>query len=342
MEINIHSMKQQILLLLTMIIIPGSVFAQQVPLKFNLIEDLKKGRLLQDLLNEGKTDSIYGMMSDQFQKLIKGKDEFAALNNSLEPQLGKEISLLEEASFREAGMVSYYQISRYEKAPSVTKRWVWKDSTIAGLSISPTISPAATDKEFYKTKTALRLPFEGTWYTAWGGSKEYLNKHVQSGNQRFAFDFLKTENGEVLKNGKRTANSDFYSYGARVLSPGKGTVIKVVDSIQDNVLGEKNETVPPGNHVVIDHGNGEYSFLAHFKKGSIEVVEGDQVEAGEFLGLAGNSGKSDVPHLHYHLQTGKAYNKGEGLPVQFENYVENGINVTETSPVRGYLVRPQD
>lgn len=335
-------MNRQIILLFSIFTFSGLLAAQEVPVKFNRIEDIKKGRALQDLLDEGRTDSIFDMMSDQFQKMIKGKDQFATLSKSLEPQLGKEISLIEEASFREAGMVSYYQISRYEKAPSVTKRWVWQDSTIAGLSITPTNSPAKTDKQFYKTKTELWLPFEGTWYTAWGGDKEYLNKHVQSVNQRFAFDFLKAENGEVLKEGKRSANSDFYSFGARVISPGKGTVIKVVDSIQDNVLGEKNEEVPPGNHIVIDHGNGEYSFLAHFKEGSIEVQEGDEVEAGDFLGLAGNSGRSDVPHLHYHLQTGKAYNEGEGLPVQFKSYSENGQKVTDTSPIRGYLVQPLD
>ncbi|NJX17260.1 M23 family metallopeptidase, partial [Tamlana crocina] len=76
------------------------------------------------------------------------------------------------------------------------------------------------------------------------------------------------------------------------------------------------------------------------KEGSIEVQEGDEVEAGDFLGLAGNSGRSDVPHLHYHLQTGKAYNEGEGLPVQIKSYSENGQKVTDTSPIRGYLVQP--
>lgn len=313
-------------------------FAQQSNIKFNRIEDLKKGRELQNLLNEKKADTIYNMLSDQFQKAINGKDNFINLSNSLDPKLGKEISLLEEASFREGGMVSYYQISRYEKMPSVTKKWVWKDSTIVGLSISPTPSPAETDHEFYKTKTELWLPFEGMWYTAWGGDEAYLNKHVQSANQRFAFDFLKVENGELLKSGTREENSDFYTFGARILSPGKGIVIKAVDNVQDNVLGQVNENAPPGNHVVIDHENGEFSFLAHFKNGSIKVKEGDKVEPGDLLGLAGNSGRSEVPHLHYHLQTGKEYNEGEGLPVQFQNYIENEQKVRNTSPLRGYLI----
>ena len=331
-------MIKKIILLTVFTAFSNILFAQEMTIKFNRIEDLKKGRELQDLLDRNKVDSIYHMLSADSKKKIKGKDNFIKLSNSLEPQLGKEISLLEEASFNEAGMVTYYQISRYEKIPSVTKKWVWNGSTIVGLSISPTPKPAETDKEFYKTKTDLWLPFEGTWYTAWGGDKAYLNKHVQSINQKFAFDFLKTKNGEVLKNGKWNDNSDFYTFGAKILSPGEGMVVKVVDTVQDNVLGKINENVPPGNHIVIDHENGEFSFLAHFKNGTIKVKEGDKVEPGDLLGLAGNSGRSEVPHLHYHLQTGREYNEGKGLPIQFENYLENGKKVENSSPVRGYLI----
>jgi murein DD-endopeptidase MepM/ murein hydrolase activator NlpD len=36
-----------------------------------------------------------------------------------------------------------------------------------------------------------------------------------------------------------------------------------------------------GNHVVIDHGNGEYSMSAHLKPGSVTVKGGDVVEVAE-------------------------------------------------------------
>lgn len=331
-------MTKQVILFILFLTYSHFSFAQESNLKFNRIEDIEKGRELQALLDRGETDSLFGMMSDQFKTAIKDKDNFKKLSNSVGPQLGKEISLLEEASFDEAGIVSYYQISRYENVPSVTKKWIWKDSLIMGMSITPTPAPAETEKKFYQTKTSLRLPFEGTWYTAWGGDEAYLNKHVQSSNQRFAFDFLKIENGNLVKEGEREANSDFYTYGANILAPGDGIVVKVVDSVQDNILGERNEKVPPGNHIVIDHGNGEYSFLAHLQPNSIKVKNGDKVKAGDFLGLAGNSGRSDVPHLHFHLQTGQEYNEGEGLPVQFRGYSQNGQEVKNTSPVRGYLI----
>lgn len=283
-------------------------FAQQTKMIFNKTEDIEKGRELQNLLDNKQLDSLWNLMSDNFKQAVNGIDNFKQLSLSLESKLGAKLNILDEASFREAGAVSYYEISRFENAPSLTYKWVWQDSIIVGLSITPTPEAAESQYNNYQTKTELSLPFEENWYTAWGGDEAYLNKHIQSSNQKFAFDFLKAENGEVLKNGQRSENSDFYAFGAKILVPGKGVVVKVLDTVQDNILGKVNEKVPPGNHVVIDHQNGEYSFLAHFKQGSIKVKEGDKVEAGDLLGLAGNSGRSDVPHLHYHLQTQIEYN----------------------------------
>lgn len=313
-------------------------FAQQTELAFNKVEEIEKGRKLQNLLETKQLDSVYNLMSENFQQAIKNVENFKELSYSLEPKLGKKTHILKEASFNEAGNVSYYEISRFENVPSVTFKWVWKDSLILGLSITPTPVPSESQHNNYKTQTELYLPFEGMWYTAWGGNEAYLNKHVQSANQRFAFDFLKANDGKLLKGDTQQENSDFYSYGAKILAPGKGVVVKVLDTLQDNKLGERNEKIPPGNHVVIDHENGEFSFLAHFKKGSVKVQEGDRVKAGDLLGLAGNSGRSDVPHLHYHLQTDIGYNQGEGLPIQFIQYTENGQKVEKSAPERGYFV----
>ena len=54
-----------------------------------------------------------------------------------------------------------------------------------------------------------------------------------------------------------------------------------------------------GNCVVIDHGNSEFSLLAHMQEGSVTVKVGDQVVAGQVIGKLGNSGSSFGPHLHY-------------------------------------------
>lgn len=62
-------------------------------------------------------------------------------------------------------------------------------------------------------------------------------------------------------------NDEHYCFGRLVVAPGRGLVIDSKDGIHDNVPGIPNEKEIPGNYVVIDHLNGEYSMLAHFKQG---------------------------------------------------------------------------
>lgn len=54
-----------------------------------------------------------------------------------------------------------------------------------------------------------------------------------------------------------------------------------------------------GNYVLIDHGLGIYSGYAHFSE--LHVQEGQQVAAGQIIGLSGNSGRSSAPHLHWEV-----------------------------------------
>lgn len=185
----------------------------------------------------------------------------------------------------------------------------------------------------------MQLPFKGEWYVAWGGREHYLNKHVVAPDQRFAYDLMYAEEGK-LSIDNPTKNEDYFGFGKPIFSPASGSVIVAVDSVEDNRLGVMNSKSQPGNYVVIDHDNGEYSLLAHFKRGTVAVKEGSQVKAGDLLGQCGNSGQSTVPHLHYHLQTGKDYNKGDGLPMFFHDYRADGKKIATGEPIRGQYISP--
>ena len=52
-----------------------------------------------------------------------------------------------------------------------------------------------------------------------------------------------------------------------------------------------------GKTVFIDHGNGLISMYCHLDR--IDVQSGDQVTQGQRVGLAGSSGRSSGPHLHW-------------------------------------------
>jgi hypothetical protein len=55
-----------------------------------------------------------------------------------------------------------------------------------------------------------------------------------------------------------------------------------------------------GNMVVIDHGNGWHTLYAHFSE--INVSCGQAVGQGEVIGLAGSTGRSTGPHLHFEMR----------------------------------------
>jgi len=59
-----------------------------------------------------------------------------------------------------------------------------------------------------------------------------------------------------------------------------------------------------GNTVVIDHGLGLFSMLAHLS--SFDVREGDRVEAGAVVGRVGATGRVTGPHLHWAVRAGGA------------------------------------
>jgi murein DD-endopeptidase MepM/ murein hydrolase activator NlpD len=57
-----------------------------------------------------------------------------------------------------------------------------------------------------------------------------------------------------------------------------------------------------GNTVVIDHGQGLYSILAHMTK--TLVREGDTVARGARVGTVGSTGRVTGPHLHWSVRLG--------------------------------------
>ena len=60
-----------------------------------------------------------------------------------------------------------------------------------------------------------------------------------------------------------------------------------------------------GNCVVVDHGLGLFTISMHFSR--IDVQEGQQVAAGEQLGLSGATGRVTGPHLHWAVRWQGAY-----------------------------------
>jgi Peptidase family M23 len=268
-----------------------------------------------------------------------GLDQFREEARS---QLGAESSVVDERTKRGEGVTAYVRVARFQRV-SVPIRVVLgfgDDGHVAGFSISPdqaVTTEAPTDKLDYATRTALHLPFEGAWFVFWGGRTLAQNHHASTRDQRFAYDFV-VEKGGSTHAGDGSRNSDYYAYGQPVLAPAAGRVVVAVDGVPENEPGHLDGDHPFGNNVVIDHGDGEFSFLAHLVPGSLTVHEGDRVEAGRPVGRCGNSGHSSEPHLHYHLQDSPKHFAGDGLPAPWVDYRADGKPVARGEATRGQVV----
>jgi murein DD-endopeptidase MepM/ murein hydrolase activator NlpD len=269
-------------------------------------------------------------------------DTLRAYRQRMAEQLGTEHNVASEDVQSRGPWMLYVRTITVDKiAEPLAVSWaIGADGTIGGFHIQPVPrQEAPTAFLTYETKTPLRLPFNGDWLVLWGGRTIALNQHAASPDQRFAADFVVARNGATHA-GAGKQNGDYYSYGQPVLAAGPGTVHDAIDSSADNAPGTTNPEHPLGNYIVIDHGNGEFSFVAHLQHGSLRVKAGDHVAAGAVLGLCGNSGNSFEPHLHFHLQSTPSYLVGAGMPAQFQRYTADGKPVARGEPVRGQVVRP--
>ncbi len=90
--------------------------------------------------------------------------------------------------------------------------------------------------------------------------------------------------------------------GVPVLAAAAGTVKAVRDGMDDvNVETIGKAAIADrecGNGVVLDHGEGWETQYCHLRKGSVVVVRGQRVMAGDKLGLVGLSGDTSFPHVH--------------------------------------------
>jgi murein DD-endopeptidase MepM/ murein hydrolase activator NlpD len=107
-----------------------------------------------------------------------------------------------------------------------------------------------------------------------------------SGRATSAFGSRSVFNGQARS---PHSGADFRAAeGTPVVAPNVGRVVLTGD------------TYFSGGSVILDHGWGLYSYFAHLSK--IMVDEGDLIEPGQTVGLAGATGRVTGPHLHWTLR----------------------------------------
>ncbi len=165
------------------------------------------------------------------------------------------------------------------------------------------------------------LPFWGEWKVSQGFNGQYTHKN----DWRYAWDFvIEGDNKKEYENDGNVCE-DYFCFDTPVIAPLDGTVVNVIDNINDNKIGEVNIKQNFGNTIVIDHGEGLFSALSHLKKKSITVKEGDKIKKGDIIARCGNSGRSPYPHLHFQFQlTDKIGDKTYKFPFSHFIHRNNG------------------
>jgi len=80
--------------------------------------------------------------------------------------------------------------------------------------------------------------------------------------------------------------------GTPVVAPNRGRIALAADQYF------------PGKTIIIDHGLGVYSYLAHLSE--LTAAEGTMVERGQRIALSGATGRVTGPHLHWTMRFGSA------------------------------------
>jgi hypothetical protein len=173
-------------------------------------------------------------------------------------------------------------------------------------------------------------------------------RHVGSGQ----WSHLKTDGAD------NAVNSNHIIYGAKIRAMAAGTVVGCWRNSPQNTAGSKLQKVLDGyialggNHVWVLQDDGVYALYAHAQPGTVpsaicphnatyltnpeksnpwtqdgRVTNGVRVQAGQVLGVVGNSGNSSGPHLHVHMEK-----SGDPVAINFDHgqttsYANNNASV---------------
>lgn len=188
----------------------------------------------------------------------------------------------------------------------------------------------------------LAYPFTGRWMARNSPARRIPSHGTHLMGTTYAIDFIRVDgSGRSGPWDWRSAFASepperFVGFGTPVLAPVAGTVTIAHDGEPDHVarrsltaggwylLGQagRARAGPPaiaGNHVVIaasDHG--PYVLLAHLRRGSLTVREGDRLSLGQTVGQCGNSGNSIQPHVHVQATVSTDWAVTRGLPIRFQ------------------------
>ncbi|MET0854197.1 MAG: M23 family metallopeptidase, partial [Microterricola sp.] len=147
--------------------------------------------------------------------------------------------------------------------------------------------------------------------------------------ERFAIDFVQLDAAGRIIGGAIDDLASYGYYGADILAVGDGPIVSMAWELPEEQPGEHPAGLAldeyGGNHIVQDLGGGRFAFYAHLQGGNPEgLTLGQTLTRGEVIGALGNSGNTDMPHLHFHIMDSPRPLSSNGLPFLIDSFTLAG------------------
>jgi len=189
-------------------------------------------------------------------------------------------------------------------------------------------------------------PLRGDGWVAGNGCCAELNAHrgatlsidgTMHVAERFAIDYVQLNDSGFLFEGAIGDLNNYGYFGAKIYSATDGKVVRTQDGQPEQTPGSlpSGQTVQTagGNFMVVKVDDDHYAFYAHMQPGSLRFEKGDRVREGQVLGLLGNTGNTDGPHLHFHIMDGPSPLQSNGIPFVHPSFTGEGT-VTNIGPIQ--------
>jgi len=227
------------------------------------------------------------------------------------------------------------QLSGEKARPWVRIRnWTWDADRQRQVDFGPSVASFRLVETPYPLEpslpsrrqppVAVGLPLRGQWFVSQGAMGRFSHQNV------WAYDLVKRDSAGFQSSPPTSKqNGEYYAWGHPVFSPIDGRVLRTRSAIEDSPVRELGHGGSPANQVYIASADGFALDLVHLQQGSVTVGAFDRVSAGQQVGLVGNSGHSDVPHLHMAVWTGRFSRRT--VPLALTN-VRVGLNYGQHDP----------